>query len=160
MQANCRERDRSSQNLCATELRGRLLGERTKILNANAGVTFSEVLVAINIAVIAILASTLSSIGMSQRQTSSSNSTVAFQLAQDKLEELQARVNLAETDLCPAGGEHALSPKGGVIGIFDRCWRVTPSTFGGGLQQIDVKVAWHDYESREITISTLHYSGD
>ena len=97
---------------------------------------------------------------MSQRQTNSSNSTVAFQLAQDKLEELQARVNLAETDLCPGGGEHSLSPKGGVIGIFDRCWRVTPSTFGGGLQQIDVKVAWHDYESREITISTLHYSGD
>ncbi len=129
-----------------------------KRLPPNAGVTFSEVLVAINIAVIAILASSLSSIGMSQRQTSSSNSTVAFQLAQDKLEELQARLNLLETDLCPTGGEHALSAKAGVIGIFDRCWRVTGSALGRNLKQIDVTVAWHDYEPRAITVSTLRYT--
>jgi Tfp pilus assembly protein PilV len=128
-----------------------------KSLQASAGVTFSEVLVAINIAVIAILASSLSSIGMSQRQTNSSNSTVAFQLAQDKLEELQARLNLSETDLCPSGGEHALSAKAGVIGIFDRCWRVAGSALGRNLKQIDVTVAWHDYESRAITVSTLRY---
>lgn len=131
-----------------------------KILNANAGVTFSEVLVAINIAVIAILASSLSSIGMSQRQTVNSNSTVAFQLARDKLEELQARIDVATVDLCPGGGEHAISAKAGVVGIFDRCWRVAPSNFGGGLKQIDVTVAWHDYEHREITVSTLRYTGD
>ncbi len=128
-----------------------------KRLPPNAGVTFSEVLVAINIAVIAILASSLSSIGMSQQQTSSSNSTVAFQLAQDKLEELQARLNLLETDLCPTGGEHELSAKAGVIGIFDRCWRVTGSVLGRNLKQIDVTVAWHDYEPRAITLSTLRY---
>jgi Tfp pilus assembly protein PilV len=131
-----------------------------KSLQANAGVTFSEVLVAINIAVIAILASSLSSIGMSQRQTSSSNSTVAFQLAQDKLEELQARSNLSETDLCPNGGEHALSAKAGVSGIFNRCWRVAGSALGRNLKQIDVTVAWHDYESRAITVSTLRYIGE
>ena len=131
-----------------------------KILKANAGVTFSEVLVAINITVIAILASSLSSIGMSQRQTSSSNATVAFQLAQDKLEELQARLSLPDTDLCPDGGEHALSAKGGVIGIFDRCWRVAGSTLGRNLKQVDVTVAWHDYESRTITVSTLRYLGE
>jgi Tfp pilus assembly protein PilV len=131
-----------------------------KSLQANSGVTFSEVLVAINIAVIAILASSLSSIGMSQRQTSSSNSTIAFQLAQDKLEELQARFNLSETDLCPSGGEHALSAKTGVIGIFDRCWRVAGSALGRNLKQIDVTVAWHDYELRAITLSTLRYIGD
>ncbi len=129
-----------------------------KRLPPNAGVTFSEVLVAINIAVIAILASSLSSIGMSQRQTSSSNSTVAFQLAQDKLEELQARLNLLETDLCPTGGEHALSAKAGVIGIFERCWRVTGPALGRNLKQIDVTVAWHDYEPRAITVSTLRYT--
>ena len=131
-----------------------------KRLQANAGVTFSEVLVAINIAVIAILASSLSSIGMSQRQTSSSNSTVAFQLAQDKLEELQARLKLSETDLCPSGGEHALSAKPGVIGIFDRCSRVGASALGRNLKQIDVTVAWHDHESRAITVSTLRYIGE
>ena len=130
-----------------------------KILNANAGVTFSEVLVAINIVVIAILASSLSSIGMSQRQTSSSNSTVAFQLAQDKLEELQARLNLADIDLCPGGGEHGISANG-AVGIFDRCWRVATSNFGRHLKQIDVTVVWHDYESRTITLSTLQYTGE
>jgi len=131
-----------------------------KILNGNAGVTFSEVLVAINIAVIAILASSLSSIGMSQRQTVNSNSTVAFQLARDKLEELQARIDVVTVDLCPGGGEHAISAKAGVVGIFDRCWRVAPSNFGDSLKQIDVTVAWHDYEQREITVSTLQYTGD
>jgi hypothetical protein len=131
-----------------------------KILNGNAGVTFSEVLVAINIAVIAILASSLSSIGMSQRQTVNSNSTVAFQLARDKLEELQARIDVATVDLCPGDGEHAISAKAGVVGIFDRCWRVGPSDFGGSLKQIDVTVAWRDYELQEITVSTLQYTGD
>jgi Tfp pilus assembly protein PilV len=131
-----------------------------KILNGNAGVTFSEVLVAINIAVIAILASSLSSIGMSQRQTVNSNSTIAFQLARDKLEELQARMDVATVDLCPVDGEHAISAKAGVVGIFDRCWRVAPSDFGGSLKQIDVTVAWHDYELRQITVSTLQYTGD
>ena len=131
-----------------------------KILTANVGVTFSEVLVAINIAVIAILASSLSSIGMSQRQTVNSNSTVAFQLAQDKLEELQARIDVADIDLCPGGGEHAVGAKPGARGIFDRCWRVAPSSLGRTLKQIDVTVAWHDYEPREITVSTLQYTGD
>jgi hypothetical protein len=97
---------------------------------------------------------------MSQRQTVNSNSTIAFQLARDKLEELQARMDVATVDLCPVDGEHAISAKAGVVGIFDRCWRVAPSDFGGSLKQIDVTVAWHDYELRQITVSTLQYTGD
>ena len=129
-------------------------------LNSEIGFTYYEVLAAIGVAVIALMATSLSSIGVSQRQTVSANSTVAFQLAQDKLEELQARRDLANSDVCPAGGEHGIGAKPGVAGIFNRCWRVAPSNFGTRLRQIDVTVMWRDYEPREVTLSTLQYLAD
>lgn len=125
-----------------------------------AGFTFNEVLAAMGIVVFAVMGYSLSSVNVTQMQTISNNSTVAIHLAQDKLEELQTRRTLADADVCPGGGDRLISAKAGVAGIFDRCWRIALSPLGASLKQIDVIVSWRDFEARQITLSTLLFTGD
>ena len=132
----------------------------TKNFRRPAGFTFNELLVAMNLVVVAVLGFSLSSIEVLRRQTISGNSTVANHLAQDKLEELQARKILADADLCPSGGDRAISAKSGTPGIFDRCWRIAPSALGTELKQIDVTVSWRDHEAHQVTFSTLVFIGE
>jgi len=125
-----------------------------------AGFTFNELLVAMNIVVVAVLGYSLSSIDVLRRQTIGDNSTVAIHLAQDKIEELQARKILADGDLCPSGGDRGISATGKGPGIFDRCWRVTTSALGGDLKHLDVIVSWRDHSGHQVTLSSLRYSGE
>jgi len=130
------------------------------IVTRQEGFTFNEVLAALTLVGLTVMSSSLGSVQIIQRQTASGNSTAAIHLAQDKIEELQSRKNPANADLCPGAGDHGISSKPGVAGIFDRCWRIASSPLGTGLKQIDVTVAWRDTEPREITLSTLIYTGD
>lgn len=132
----------------------------SSILTRQNGFTFNEILAALGIAMVTIMGHSLSSVQLIQRQTASSNSTIAIHLAQDKLEELQARKNIGDVDLCPSAGDHALSANPGAPGIFDRCWRVAPAPLGAELKQLDVTVSWQDTEPRAITLSTLVYVGE
>jgi hypothetical protein len=130
------------------------------IFGREEGFTFNEILAAMSIMVVAVMGYSLSSVGLIQRQTTSSNSTVAIHLAQDKLEELQARRAPADADVCPTGGDHGISARPGAAGIFDRCWRIAVSPLGASLKQIHVTVFWRDIEPHEITLSTLIFTGD
>lgn len=123
------------------------------------GFTFNELLVSMNLIVVAVLGYSLSSINVTRQETVSSNSTVAIHLAQDKIEELQARPVLADVDLCPTGGDHGLSANLGVAGNFERCWKVFPSLLDGNLKQIDVTVSWQDYEPHHMTLTAVTYIG-
>jgi len=125
-----------------------------------AGFTFNEVLAAMSIVVLVVMGYSLGSVNVIQRQTVSDNSTVAIHLAQDKIEELQARRSPADIDVCPTTGDRGISAKTGVAGIFDRCWRIALSPLGANLKQIDVTVSWRDYEAREIMLSTLLFVGN
>jgi Tfp pilus assembly protein PilV len=129
-------------------------------LHQDAGFTFNEILAAMSIVVVGVMGYSLSSVNVIQRQTVSDHSTVAIHLAQDKIEELQALRSPADTDLCPTGGDHGISAKSGVAGIYERCWRIAPSPLGTNLKQIDVTVSWRDYEAREVTLSTLLFVGE
>ncbi|HVO92893.1 MAG TPA: hypothetical protein VMT22_08640 [Terriglobales bacterium] len=124
------------------------------------GFTFNELLVSMNLIAVAVLGYSISSISVTRQQVVSSNSTVAIHLAQDKLEELQARVLLTDIDLCPDAGDHAISAKHGMAGIFDRCWKVFPSSLDANLKQIEVTVSWHDYEPHQVTLTALTYISD
>lgn len=123
------------------------------------GFTFNELLVSMNLIAVAVLGYSLGSITVTKQQTVGANATVAIHLAQDKIEELQARPLLADLDLCPSAGEHGISAKLGVPGIFDRCWRVFPSPLDGNLKQIEVTVSWRDHESHQVTLTAVIYSG-
>jgi hypothetical protein len=125
-----------------------------------AGFTFHELLAAMGLTVLVVMSYSLSSVGVIQRQVVSDNSTVAIHLAQDKIEELQARGTLDDSDLCPGGGDHAISAKTGVAGVFDRCWKIAPSPLGARLKQIDVTVSWQDFQAREFRLSTLSFAAD
>lgn len=125
-----------------------------------AGFTFNELLVTMGLVIVAVMGSSLSSVNLFRRQIVSDHSTVAIHLAQDKIEELQARRPLADGDTCTAGGDHGLSAKSGVAGLFDRCWRIAASSLASDLKQIDVVVSWRDHETHEVALSTLIFTGE
>jgi hypothetical protein len=87
----------------------------------------------------------------------SSNATIAMNLAQDKIEELQARRILSETDVCAGGGERGIGASGAAPGLFDRCWKIAPSALGSRLKEIEVTVTWRDHDSHQVTLSTLAF---
>jgi len=121
------------------------------------GFTFNEVLVAINIIVIAVLGYSLSTVGVIRGNLTNDNTTAAINLAQDKMEQLKAQKNLVNDDRCPSAGDRAITATGTPSGIFDRCWRIVDSPLGPHLKQIDVTVSWRDRENREIIVATLVY---
>lgn len=134
------------------KLRLRIMGKD------QTGFTFNEVLVAINLIVIAVLGYSLSTVGVIHGNLTNNNATVAVNLAQDKMEQLKAQSKLANADQCPSSGDHAMTAIGAPGGIFDRCWRVVDSPLGPNLKQIDVIVSWRDREDRKIVLSSLVYS--
>jgi len=121
------------------------------------GFTFNEVLVAMNIIVIAVMGYSLSSVSVIRGQVANDNFTIAMHLAQDKLEQLKSQMNPPNENCCPEAGERAISALGGAGGIFDRCWRVADSPLGANLKQVEVVVSWRDHQSRQVTLSTLLY---
>jgi hypothetical protein len=123
-----------------------------------AGFTFNEVLVAINVIVIAILGYSLSTVGVIRGNLTNDNTTAAINLAQDKMEQLKAQKKLVNDDRCPSAGDRGITATGTLNGIFDRCWRIVDSPLGPHLKQIDVTVSWRDRENREIIVTTLVYS--
>lgn len=124
-----------------------------------AGFTFNEVLVALNISVIAVLGYSVSSVNVIRGQTANDSFTVALHLAQDKIEQLKSQTDLTNDDRCPQSGDRGISALGTPGGIFDRCWKITGSSLGADLKQVDVRVSWRDYQSREVTLSTLVFGG-
>ena len=130
---------------------------RLSLFKGEQGFTFNEVLVATSITVVAVLAYSLSAVGVIRGQKRSDNLTVAIQLAQDKMEQLKSQTDMANENRCPNAGERELSATGMAGGIFDRCWTISDSAFGANLKQVNITVSWRDYENHEVTISTLIY---
>jgi hypothetical protein len=124
------------------------------------GFTFNELLVTIGLVTFVVVSTSVTSLHLIRRQVVSDNATVAINLAQDKMEELQAHRPLADVNLCPDGGDRGLSAKSGVAGVFNRCWSIAPSNLAAGLKQIDVTVAWRDHEVHETTLTTLTFVGE
>ena len=125
------------------------------ITERQAGFTFNEVLVAMNVIMIAVLGHSLSSVSVIRDQATNDNFTVAIHLAQDKIEELKTQANPTNENRCPESGERGISAVGASGGIFDRCWRTSDSSLGSSLKQIDVRVSWRDYQPREVALSTV-----
>jgi hypothetical protein len=100
----------------------------------------------------------LNTVGVIRGNLTNDNTTVAINLAQDKMEQLKAQKNIVNDDRCPSSGDHAITNTGIATGIFDRCWRIADSPLGPQLKQIDVTVSWRDREKHEITVTTLVYT--
>jgi type II secretory pathway pseudopilin PulG len=131
---------------------------KSPTVDGQAGFTLNEVLVSINVIVIALLGYSLTTVGVIRANMTNDNTTVAINLAQDKLEQLKAQKTLVNDNRCPGSGDHGIKADGLPNGIFDRCWRIVDSPLGTHLKQIDVTVSWRDQENREIIVTTLAYT--
>ena len=121
------------------------------------GYTFNEILVAMAITGIGVLGYAATTTSVFRGNHASANYTVAVNLAQDKMEELQGRAGLGNENRCPGAGENGLNAMRVPEGIYDRCWRITDSPLGTNLKQIEVVVAWRDAEPRSVALATLVY---
>jgi Tfp pilus assembly protein PilV len=128
------------------------------IAKRQTGFTLNEILVSINVIIIAVLGYSLSTVGVIRGNMTNDNTTIAINLAQDKLEQLKAQKKLVNENRCPSSGDHAITAAGMAGGIFNRCWRITDSPLGPQLKQVDVRVSWRDLEDREIVVTTLGYT--
>jgi hypothetical protein len=123
-----------------------------------SGFTLNEILVAMNIIVIAILGYSLNTVAVIRGNFANQNTTIAINLAQDKMEQLKAQEALVDEDRCPSSGDQGIGATGVANGIFDRCWKIFDSPLGTHLKQIDVKVSWREHEDREVIVTTLIYT--
>lgn len=111
------------------------------------GFTMIEVLVSMAIFAIAVLGLAVGATSIMRANQTSYFSTVATNLAQDKLEELKAKTPANIT----SGGPVPTTVSGVT---FTRTWTVTPNSPIAGVNQIDVTVIWTDYTSHSLTISS------
>ena len=108
------------------------------------GFTLIEILIALGIFTAAILGVAISATSVIKANQSSYSTTIAINLAQDKLEELKALpASLA------SGGPVTDSINGET---FSRSWTVTSDSPITGMKRIDVTVTWTDYSSHSITL--------
>jgi Tfp pilus assembly protein PilV len=123
------------------------------------GFTFNEVLLAMNLTVIGILGYSAGTGNLIRWNSASRDYTVAVNLAQDKLEQLKAQKTWLDVNNCPTAGDRDIAATGEPGGVYNRCWVISDSPLGAELKQITVTVSWPGRESREVTLSTLVYSG-
>ena len=121
------------------------------------GFTFTELLVAMNLIVVAVLGLSLTTIAVIRGNKGNDNFAAAANLAHDKMEELKASTHLVIENRCPGGGDNEITGLGASGGIFDRCWTIRPSDLGTRLRQIDVTVSWQEREPHEVSLSSLIY---
>lgn len=126
---------------------------------SESGFTFNEVLLAMSVIVIGILGYSAGTGNLIRWNSASRDYTVAVNLAQDKLEQLKAQKNWIDVNNCPTAGDRDIAATGEPGGVYNRCWVVTDSLLGTQLKQITVTVSWPGRESREVTLTTLVYSG-
>ena len=137
------------------ETKRRLKVQDSTLQGAHPGVpegfTLIEVLVAMSIFAIAVLGLAVGATSVMRANQMGLYTTIATNLAQDRLEELKSRTaaNINTT------GSPENKPVSGVPVTFTRSWTVT-STCNGvtGLTCIDVTVSWTDYTSRNVKISS------
>ncbi len=141
-------------------------------LQQNSGLTLIEVILAIALASIGLLAYAVLSGAVVERNAVSKKSSVAVTLAQDKIEELKelgTRIILSDADTldspvydsvtqswtATAGGEaiDAQGVSGGSDALYTRTWSITPVNGADYFTNISVTVSW-DNVSRTVSLNT------
>jgi hypothetical protein len=113
-----------------------------------------------NVMVIGVLGLSMAMVTVIRGNKGNDNFAIAVNLAHDKIEQLKASNNLTTENRCPGGGDSGINSFGAGGGIFDRCWRIIPSTLGAQLKQVDVTVSWREPEPHEVSLSTLIFTNE
>lgn len=119
---------------------------------SRAGFTLIEVLVAMSIFAIAVLGLAVGATSVMRANQTGLYTTIATNLAQDRLEELKSRT---PANINTTGSPENNITVSGVPVKFNRSWTVTSPCNGvTGLTCIDVTVSWADYTSHTLTVSS------
>ncbi|MFT4577998.1 MAG: prepilin-type N-terminal cleavage/methylation domain-containing protein [Nitrospinales bacterium] len=141
-------------------------------LQQNSGLTLIEVLLAIALASIGLLAYGILSGAVIERNAVSKKSSVAVTLAQDKIEEIKelgTRIILSDADTldspvydsstqswaATSGGENidAQGVAGGSNALYTRSWVISPISGADLFSDILVTVTW-DNAARSVSLNT------
>ncbi len=116
------------------------------------GFTLIEVLVAMAIFAIAVLGLAIGATSVMRANQTGLYTTIATNLAQDRLEELKSRT---AANINTTGSPQNNLSVSGVPVKFNRSWTVTAGCNGvTGLTCITVTVGWTDYTSHSVVISS------
>jgi len=123
-------------------------------LKTNSGFSLIEVLVATTIFSVALLGLAMGATSVIRQNQTSLHTTIATNLAQDKLEELKGKTSAN----IEAGSEYNL-PVSGVPVKFNRSWTVDLGGFNNCPSVVEFKcvtvtVSWTDYTFRQVTVSS------
>ena len=119
--------------------------------NQAKGFTLIEVLVAMSIFAIAVLGLAIGATTVMQANQTGLYTTIATNLAQDKLEELKAKT---AANINTTGSPENNITVSGVPAKFNRSWAVTSGSPVAGVKQIDVTVTWTDHTNHTVTVSS------
>ena len=119
--------------------------------NAANGFTLIEVLVAMSIFAIAVLGLAIGATTVMQANQTGLYTTIATNLAQDKLEELKAKT---AANINTTGSPENNITVSGVPAKFNRSWAVTSGSPAAGVKRIDITVTWTDHTSHTVTVSS------
>ncbi|MFQ5902194.1 MAG: prepilin-type N-terminal cleavage/methylation domain-containing protein [Candidatus Binatia bacterium] len=121
---------------------------------SHGGFTLIEVLVAMSIFTIAVLGLAVGATSVMRANQTSYFSTLATNLAQDKLEELKG-MTVSALPPCSSYTDTGCSDTSSSSGlIFTRSWQIIANSPVTGVNRIDVKVDWTDYISQSLTVSS------
>jgi|Deesub1362A_J573_1020465.scaffolds.fasta_scaffold00148_17 type IV pilus assembly protein PilV len=120
-----------------------------KVVKNERGFTLGEVLVAMIILAVALLALAKMQIRSLEAGDFSSRMSIALALAQDKIEEFQD-TSLADI----VDGSDTVTVQGSTGGVtrFTREWTVDSSTWGTNTRQVTVTVRWLNYD---VTLNSI-----
>ena len=130
-------------------------------LKTNSGFSLIEVLVATSIFSVALLGLAMGATSVIRQNQTSLHTTIATNLAQDKLEELKAKTT---ANIDTSGSPEDGLTVSGVPVKFNRSWTVVlgGSTINGNIncpnvvefKCVTVTVSWTDYTNRQVTVSS------
>ena len=126
-------------------------------LKANArGFTLIEILVALAIFSIGILAVAKMQIWNVNNNSNSNITTIATMLAREKLEWMKS-LDLSDTDMATgADTDNPIDANGDPGGIFTRDWVVTDPNGENDTRQIEMRVSWtRQGKTRRVVLTTI-----
>ncbi len=118
------------------------------------GFSLIEVLAAMAIFAIAVLGLAIGATTVVRNNQISYFTTIANNLAQDKLEDLKAKT-VSSLPSCPSYTTTGCSDSPVSSGLtFTRSWQIVLNQPVTGVNRIDIKVDWSDYTTHTLTISS------
>ena len=132
--------------------------KQCRIMKNTRGFTLIEILIAIAIFSIGVLAVAKMQLWNAKNNTTGNLTTMATLLGRAKIEELKGH-DITDTELTTGTYEDSDNPidaDGNPGGIFTRQWTVTNPLGGSNTRQIEVQVSWNGLgQNRNVVLTTI-----